>query len=146
MIADFTKAFCKGYSLKVTLQGRITSDLRNASFWGTTAIGRHGSSFRRLILSREFYPSGHKINSVFLPRPDWKYDEEKKRFFREKVFRASFPFQMIITIQQLVHLCGNDIHHELTDTADESSREIFSISKGWLDKNMEIAFTNMPKV
>ena len=58
-----------------------------------------------------------------------------------------FPFQMIITIQQLVHLCGNDIHHELTDTkVDESSREIFlEFQKGWLDKNMEIAFYEYAK-
>ena len=54
---------------------------------------------------------------------------------------------MIITIQQLVHLCGNDIHHELTDTkVDESSREIFlEFQKGWLDKNMEIAFYEYAK-
>ena len=50
---------------------------------------------------------------------------------------------MIITIQQLVHLCGNDIHHELTDTkVDESSREIFlEFQKGWLGiKYWRIAF------
>ena len=58
---------------------------------------------------REYYPSGHKINSpVFFPNRI-KYDEERGQFFEEKVFRIAFPFQFIITTQHLVHLCGNDL-------------------------------------
>lgn len=137
----FARVTPEGY-----LQGRITSDLRNASF--TNNSDRlTWQLISQADFIREFYPSGHKINSELFYPDRLKYDEEKKRFFREKVFRASFPFQMIITIQQLVHLCGNDIHHELTDTkVDESSREIFlEFQKGWLDKNMEIAFYEYAK-
>lgn len=128
------------------LQGRITKDLR-----GTAHVERGDNLTWQVMYQadflREFYPSGHKINSELFYPDRIKYDEEKNRFFKEKVFRASFPFQMIITIQQLVHLCGNDIHHELTDpTVDESTKKIFlEYQKGWLDKNMEIAFYNFAK-
>ena len=92
----FARVTPEGY-----LQGRITSDLRNASF--TNNSDRlTWQLISQADFIREFYPSGHKINSELFYPDRLKYDEEKKRFFREKVFRASFPFQMIITIQQLV--------------------------------------------
>lgn len=90
---------------------------------------------------REYYPSGHKINSpVFFPNRI-KYDEKRGQFFEEKVFRIAFPFQFIITTQHLVHLCGNDLVFELTPTvqSEELKAAFTDVKQGWLDKNMEIA-------
>ena len=36
-----------------------------------------------------------------------------RRIYKELVPRYAFAFQQIITIKQLVHLCGNDIQFEL---------------------------------
>ena len=84
----FARVTPEGY-----LQGRITSDLRNASF--TNNSDRlTWQLISQADFIREFYPSGHKINSELFYPDRLKYDEEKKRFFREKVFRASFPFQI----------------------------------------------------
>lgn len=91
---------------------------------------------------KEYYPTGHKINSDVYYPDKVKYDDKNKQYFKERVFRASFPFQQIITAQQLVHLCGNDIHLELTGAHNsEDEREtMLELRKGWLDKNIEIAF------
>lgn len=96
---------------------------------------------------REYFPSGHMINSEEYYPDRIKYDEENKRFFKESVFRAAFPFQMIITIQHLVHLFGNDVRHELTDgKMDEKVNELFlEFQKGWLDHNIDIALYEMGK-
>lgn len=96
---------------------------------------------------REYYPSGHKINSPLFYPNIVKYDEKSGKFFEQQVFRASFPFQQIILVQQLIHLCGNDIHHELTDAvADNAHDKLFlEFQKGWLEKNMEIAFYEFAK-
>lgn len=88
---------------------------------------------------REYYPSGHLINdSVYYP-DRIKYDEDKKQFYTEKVVRCSFPLQMIITAQHLVHIAGNDVRHELTDaTINEETQKLFlEWQKGWLDENIE---------
>ena len=121
------------------LRGRITSDLScmsNEESRTTWRILTQGDFLR------EFYPTGHKINSEAFYPNRIKYDEEQKKFFEEKVFRAAFPFQMIITIQQLVHLCGNDIQHELTmgKVNDGTMDTFLDFKQGWLEKNMEIAF------
>lgn len=88
---------------------------------------------------REYYPSGHVINDPLYYPDRVKYDEEQKRFLTEKVVRCSFPLQMIITAQHLVHIAGNDVRHELTDsTVDEAQQELFlDWQKGWLDENIE---------
>jgi hypothetical protein len=136
----FARVTPEGY-----LQGKITSDLRNASF------SKNNDKLVWQIISqadfiREFYPSGHKINSeIFYPNK-LKYDEKTERFFEEKVFRASFPFQMIITIQQLVHLCGNDIHHELTDTKMKVlGKHFLSFKRGGLIRTWKLLSMNTPK-
>lgn len=138
----FTRITPTGY-----LTGAITGDISAASY--------HNNKLEYLILSqsdfiREFYPSGHKINSPGFYPDRIKFEEDEKgnkRFFEEKVMRVAFPFQMIITIQQLVHLCGNDIHHELTAArVDDKLKESFlEYQKGWLDKNMEITFYEFAK-
>jgi hypothetical protein len=96
---------------------------------------------------RQLYPSGHKINS-----PEWypdkiKYDEENKRFVTQRVVRCAFPFQYIILVQQLVHLCGNDIHIELTSPNPTAAEKdcISELRRAWLDKNMEIAFYDLAR-
>jgi len=106
---------------------------------------------------REYYPSGHRIND-----PQWYHDQIKYRertddrgnavigkdgtpekdFFRQEVFRCSMPFQMIITAQQVLHLCGNDIQHEMTDSGDGADRErlFLAFNKGWIEKNIDVRF------
>ena len=91
---------------------------------------------------REYDPSGHKINSDAYYPDHITYDEVKKQYYTQKVWRASFPFQRIIHAQQLVHLCGNDIHIELTGlhntTADRDL--LLTLRKKWLDRDVETAF------
>lgn len=88
---------------------------------------------------REYYPSGHIINDPVYYPDRTKYDENTKQFFTEKVVRCSFPLQMIITAQHLVHIAGNDVRHELTDAEmDDTRQELFlEWQRGWYDKNME---------
>lgn len=88
---------------------------------------------------REYYTSGHLINDPTYYPDRIKYDEEKKQFFTEKVVRCAFPLQMIITSQHLVHIAGNDIRHELTDseTSEEREKLFLQWQKGWLDENIE---------
>lgn len=95
----------------------------------------------------EYDPNGHKINSEEYYPDKVKYDEKTESYFKEKVFRVSIPFQRIILAQQLVHLCGNDIHHELTGNHNnEVEKELFfELKRGWLDKNMETAFYELAR-
>ena len=88
---------------------------------------------------REYYTSGHLINDATYYPDRIKYDEEKQQFFTEKVVRCAFPLQMIITSQHLVHIAGNDIRHELTDSETSEEREDLFLKwqKGWLDENIE---------
>ena len=80
----FARVTPEGY-----LQGRITSDLRNASF--TNNSDRlTWQLISQADFIREFYPSGHKINSELFYPDRLKYDEEKKRFFREKSIPCFF--------------------------------------------------------
>lgn len=135
----FARVTCDGY-----LQGKQVKNLHTARYPEDKPTW--------LVVSqadfiREFYPSGHKINSTLYYPDKIKYDEKNDKFYEEKVFRASFPLQQVITVQQLVHLCGNDIHHELTDgeVTDEAKNLFFEFQKGWLDKNLEIAFYDFAK-
>lgn len=96
---------------------------------------------------REYYPSGHKIkDELYYPDKIHKV-EETGDYWKEQMFRAVFPFQQIITIQQLVHLCGNDIHMELTGIHNDPEEHalLLQLKKGWLDKNIEIAFYKLAK-
>lgn len=90
----------------------------------------------------EYYPSGHKINSVAYYPNKLKFDEKTKQWFERQVMRVSLPLQYIITAQQLVHLCGNDIRFELSsaDTSDQEKEYLRLFTQGWWNKNMEVAF------
>lgn len=96
---------------------------------------------------RELNISGHKINSPIYYPNKIKYDEENNRYFEQQVIRTAFPFQKIILTQQLIHLCGNDIHIESTSTkiSEEDKNATIELKKGWMDKNMEIAFYELAK-
>jgi hypothetical protein len=100
---------------------------------------------------REYYPTGHRIND-----PDWYHDQIKyrdneetgeKEFFRQEVFRCALPFQMIITMQQVLHLAGNDLYHELTDAkvSEQTNALFLDYQCGWLEHNMDIAFYEFVK-
>lgn len=136
------------------LRGLVTRNILTANYFETKTQWQLVS---QSDFVREYYPSGHRIND-----PEWYHDQIKyrdrvdangnavvgadglveKEYFRQEVFRCSLPFQMIITSQQVLHLCGNDIVHELTDARpDEGSESLFlEYQKGWLDKNMNIQF------
>lgn len=103
--------------------------------------------FQQYDFLRQYDPAGHDINST-LAHPDRiKYNDETKEYYKEYLFRATFPFQRMILIQQLVHLCGNDIHHELTGAHNsKAENEMFmQMRTGWLDKNMELAFYQLAR-
>lgn len=96
---------------------------------------------------RQYDIKGHIINSAQYYPDRVKYNEETDEYYKEYIFRAAFPFQKMILIQQLVHLCGNDIHHELTGAHNtEAENNLFlSLRKGMLDKNFELAFYQLAR-
>ena len=106
---------------------------------------------------RELDTSGHLINSeIYYPNKIKKIPRKDANgnyvlsstgnkiydYHIQKVLRASFPFQEIIKTQQLTHLCGNDLHHELNSNVDdENTNELFDkFKKGWCDKQMDTTF------
>lgn len=103
---------------------------------------------------REYYPSGHLINSEKWYPDRIKYEDiidsdgkTTKRYYKEKVIRVSVPFQLIIVAQQLVHTFGNNVKHSIINP-NPSSEEIsnfYDWRMGWLDKNMEIALYEFGK-
>ena len=117
-------------STTLTRSPERTTAPKDNTLWQTVSQGQ---------FVREYYTSGHLINDPTYYPDRIKYDEEKKQFFTEKVVRCAFPLQMIITSQHLVHIAGNDIRHELTDSVTSKEREELFLSwqKGWLDENIE---------
>lgn len=102
----------------------------------------------------EFYPTSHKVMSDFYFPDFYNYSEEKNaqgeteiKFHREETFRIGSTLQSLTTAQQLVHTTGNDIHFELTDTSvsSEWQQKFLKFQKGWLAKNMEVAFYELVK-
>ena len=109
---------------------------------------------------RELQPSGHAINSdeyypdilkeeIYSITDEDGNDTGRKgtRIYKEFVPRYAFAFQQIILIKQLVHLCGNDIQFELNEEnpTSEQNSLLSNIRKGWLKKDMEIAFYESAK-
>jgi len=103
---------------------------------------------------REFYPSGHLINSeVYYPNiyrseevaevdengiPTGKTTTNR---YVEHVPRYAFAFQQMITIKRLIHIIGNDIQWdtEKRTLTKEEENIVFTFKRGWLSKNMELA-------
>lgn len=95
----------------------------------------------------EYYPSAHKINSEFFFPECYNYGEviteegeKMETMYREETFRVSAPLQKVTAIQHLVHLYGNDTHHELADNkvSDELNDRFMQFQMGWLMKSMDI--------
>ena len=108
-----------------------------------------GSIMTQADYLEEFYPFSHRVMSDFYFPEFYNYStetnedgKEEIKFHREETFRIGSTLQCVITVQQLVHLCGNDVHWELTDENISSrTEELFkAYKKGWLRKDMEIAF------
>lgn len=108
---------------------------------------------------REFYPSGHLINSeAYYPNI---YREEvvdilddngdvvghKTNRYEEHVPRYAFSFQKIITIKQIVHLVGNDVQWDMQkkELTQQEIDDITEFRSGWLKKNMELALYELIK-
>lgn len=103
---------------------------------------------------REFYPSGHAINDPSVYPDIYKeelipiYDDEgnkidtKRQIYKELLPRYAFAFQQIITLKQIVHLCGNDIQFELNieNPTDKLKSDFLKFRSGWIKKDMELAF------
>jgi hypothetical protein len=123
-----------------------------------TMVYREKRLFGRVMTQtdyvEEFTPSAHRImNELFFPE-SYGYgeviDENGEKYetmYREETFRVQVPLQDVITVQRLVHLCGNDIHFELNDSvvSEELQNRFLQFQKGWLEKNMDIAFYYLAK-
>lgn len=91
---------------------------------------------------REFYPTGHRIFDQ-LAYPDRKRtDPETGQTYIERMVRCAFAFQQIITVKQLVHLCGNSVQFETMDLKEDNELNdiFFEFKKGWASHNMEICW------
>lgn len=104
---------------------------------------------------REYYPSGHLINSeVYYPNIYREEEvevldkdgnptgETKVNRYEEHVPRYAFAFQRIIAIKQIVHVCNNDIQWdtEKRELSEHEQKDIYDYRSGWLKKHMELAF------
>ena len=104
---------------------------------------------------REYYPSGHVINDPTVYPDIYREEEEPiydvngeptgktaRKIYKELVPRYAFAFQQIISVKQIIHLCGNDIQFELNkeNPKDEEAKTFTLFREGWLKKDMEIAF------
>lgn len=113
-----------------------------------------GSVMTQADYLEEFYPFSHRVMSDFYFPEFYNYStetnedgKEEIKFHREETFRIGSTLQCLITVQQLVHLTGNDIHFELTDeSVDSRTEELFKIyKKGWLRNDLEVAFYELAK-
>ncbi len=95
----------------------------------------------------EYEPSAHKITSELFFPESYNYGEvitengeKMETMYREETFRVTVPLQKVAATQHLVHLYGNDTHHELADgkVGDELNRQFFDFQTGWLTKNIDI--------
>lgn len=108
-----------------------------------------GSIMTQADYLEEFYPFSHRVMSDFYFPEFYNYTERETEdgkteieWNREETFRIGATIQCVTTVQQLVHLCGNDIHHELTDENIDSRLMTIhkQYCKGWLTHDAEIAF------
>ena len=108
-----------------------------------------GSTMTQADYLEEFYPFSHRVMSDFYFPEFYNYTERTNEdgkteieWNREETFRIGATLQCVTTVQQLVHLCGNDIHFEITDeTILSRTEQLFkAFQKGWLRHDMEIAF------
>lgn len=103
----------------------------------------------------EFYPFSHRIMSDFFFPEFYNYTQEmnentgkvEEKFHREETFRIGSTLQSLITVQQLVHVTGNDIHYELTSPlVNYKFADLLRESQeGWLMSGMESHFYGLVK-
>ena len=125
------------------MKGNITRNLSDVNYYENKQQYKLMSQADFL---REYYPSGHLINSDIWYPDKIKYedvvDEEtgktSRRYYKERVVRVSVPFQIIITAQQLVHTFGNNVKHTIITSkpSDEETNNFYEWRMGWLQKNM----------
>lgn len=102
---------------------------------------------------REFYPSGHKINSplwypdIYREVDEPVYDEygEKtsktvRKVYKECVPRYAFAFEQIIALKQIIHLIGNDVQCDfsVSKPTEQQTKDYEELRQGWIIKDMEI--------
>jgi hypothetical protein len=95
-----------------------------------------------LIYDHDFYPDKIKIIEKEVTDSDGKVTKQKIPV-QQKMVRVSFAFQEMIKVQQLIHLCGNDLHHELnsSDKETKDSSKFFAMFKrGWYNKQVDTHF------
>lgn len=132
--------------------GREAQDYNKPQFVDTMKYAERrlqGNVMAQADYLEEYYPSSHRVMSNFYFPEFFNYTtelgddgKEEIKFHREETFRVGSTLQCVITAQQLVHLCCNDIHWELTDENIASrTEELYKeYKKGWLQKNMEVDF------
>ena len=142
----FARITAKGYR-----DGKTTISLSDVSYYEDNTEYQLMSQGDFL---REYYPSGHLINSDIWYPDKIKYEDVtdengkvSRRYYKEKVMRVSVPFQLIIVAQQLVHTFGNNVKHSIItpNPTDEETANFFEWRMGWIDKNMEIALYEFGK-
>lgn len=95
---------------------------------------------------REYYPSGHKIKDKVLYPDIWKEDPETGKYYQQPITRCTIAFQQIIATKHIIHLCGNDVQFELSESSstkgsDEEKNALLSeFRHSWLKHDMEIRF------
>lgn len=96
---------------------------------------------------REFHPSGHKINSQLYYPDIYKTNPDTGEIFVEVVDRCCFAFQKVITVKQLVHLCGNSVQFEdmTRKSTNDTDETFFDFVSGWAKKDMEVAWYEAAK-
>lgn len=108
---------------------------------------------------RQYYPSSHRIKDAMcfpdiyrqIEEPVIENGEDTGRTvlntYVEKVPRFAFAYQQIITLKQLVHLCGNDIQFDLNTKieTDSIANDLKMFRGGWHEKDMEHAFYEFAK-
>jgi hypothetical protein len=108
-----------------------------------------GSQMTQADYLEEYYPFSHRVMSDFYFPEFYNYTERvgedgktEIEWNREETFRIGATIQCVTTVQQLVHLCGNDIHFEITDeNIDQRTEDLFkAYKKGWLRQDMEVVF------
>lgn len=112
---------------------------------------------------RQYYPTGHKINSTIYYPNIYKKDPDTNTWYEQEITRCALGFQQIIATKHTIHLIGNDVQFELSDEEyrskekrlkerrkevdfdeefvddydDESSRLLSVLKKGWIELGME---------
>lgn len=114
----------------------------------------YGMQLTQTDFLEEYYPSSHRITSEFFFPECYNYGEvitedgeKMETMYREETFRITLPIQPFITIEHLIRMFGNDIHHELTDSvvSDRYNKMFYDYQTGYLNKNIDIALYELGK-